>query len=124
MEGAPAGAAEFVICDHTIEFTFRDAKQHWGMEDFMNVTPTGVTNAANLSLFMVTVAAAVVGDQLPLNADTSMLDLKTTYRGRKYVETMIELLPEKPDPILFDVLISTITGLGRIHPRQSAGASP
>ena len=107
-----------------IEFTFRDAKQHWGMEDFMHVTPTGVTNAANLSLFMVTVAAAVVGDQPPLNADASMLDLKTTYRGRKYVETMIELLPEKPDPILFDSLISTITDLGRIHPRQSAGASP
>jgi len=36
-----------------IEFNFRDAKQYWGLEDFMNVTPTGVTNAANLSLFMV-----------------------------------------------------------------------
>ena len=35
-----------------IEFNFRDAKQHWGLEDFMNVTPTGVTNAANLALFM------------------------------------------------------------------------
>src|SRR5712691_4723702 len=32
-----------------IEFNFRDAKQYWGLEDFMNVTPTGVTNAANLS---------------------------------------------------------------------------
>src|SRR5256885_11354108 len=39
-----------------IEFNFRDAKQYWGLEDFMNVTPTGVTNAANLSLFMVNVA--------------------------------------------------------------------
>src|SRR6266699_918198 len=29
-----------------IEFNFRDAKQYWGLEDFMNVTPTGVTNAA------------------------------------------------------------------------------
>ena len=34
-----------------IEFNFRDAKQYWGLEDFMNVTPTGGTNAANLSLF-------------------------------------------------------------------------
>src|SRR6266478_5657239 len=24
-----------------IEFNFRDAKQYWGLEDFMNVTPTG-----------------------------------------------------------------------------------
>ena len=39
-----------------IEFNFRDAKQYWGLEDFMNVTPTAVTNAANLSLFMVNVS--------------------------------------------------------------------
>jgi len=35
-----------------IEFNFRDAKQFWGLEDFMNVTQTAVTNAANLALFM------------------------------------------------------------------------
>jgi len=39
-----------------IEFNFRDAKQFWGLEDFMNVTPTAVTNAANLALFMVDVS--------------------------------------------------------------------
>jgi hypothetical protein len=39
-----------------LEFNCRDAKQYWGLEDFMNGTPTGVTNAANLSLFMVNVA--------------------------------------------------------------------
>jgi putative transposase len=39
-----------------IEFTFREAKQYWGLEDFMNITPTGVTNAARRSLFMVNVA--------------------------------------------------------------------
>ena len=39
-----------------IEFNFRDAKQYWGLEDFMNVKETAVTNAANLSLFMVNVA--------------------------------------------------------------------
>ena len=38
-----------------IAFNFRDAKQYWGLEDFMHITPTGVTHAANLSLFMVNV---------------------------------------------------------------------
>jgi hypothetical protein len=33
-----------------MECNFRDAKQYWGLEDFMNVTPTGVTNAARLIL--------------------------------------------------------------------------
>lgn len=35
-----------------IKFNFRDAKQYWGLEVFMNVKQTAVTNAANLSLFM------------------------------------------------------------------------
>jgi hypothetical protein len=33
-----------------IEFNFLDTKQYWVLEDFMNVTPTGVTNAATLIL--------------------------------------------------------------------------
>ena len=37
-----------------IEFNFRDAKQYWGLEDFMNIKETQVNNAANFSLFMVT----------------------------------------------------------------------
>jgi hypothetical protein len=36
-----------------IEFTFRDAKQFWGLEDFMNIKQKAIKNAANLSLFMV-----------------------------------------------------------------------
>ncbi len=33
-----------------IEFTFRDAKQHFGLEDFMGVKETSVANAMSLSL--------------------------------------------------------------------------
>jgi hypothetical protein len=33
LELAPPGAAEFVICDHTIEFLFRDSKQFTGLLD-------------------------------------------------------------------------------------------
>ena len=30
-----------------IEFNFRDAKQYWGLEDFMSIKETQVNNAAN-----------------------------------------------------------------------------
>jgi hypothetical protein len=30
-----------------IECHFHNTKQDWGLEDFMHVTPTGVTEAAN-----------------------------------------------------------------------------
>ena len=36
-----------------IEFTFRDAKQYWGLEDFMVITEVAVTNAMNLAFFLV-----------------------------------------------------------------------
>jgi putative transposase len=73
-----------------IEFNFRDAKQYWGLEDFMNVTPTGVTNAANLSLFMVNVAYRLRADVHPRDPDYSVLDLKADCRGYKYVVTGCE----------------------------------
>lgn len=30
-----------------IEFNFRDAKQYWGLDDFINFKETGVTKATN-----------------------------------------------------------------------------
>ncbi len=101
-----------------IEFNFRDAKQYWGLEDFMNVTPTGVTNAANLSLFMVNVAYRLRADVHPRDPDYSVLDLKADCRGYKYVEETIKLLPEKPEPVLFAKILNQVAGLGRIHASQ------
>ena len=118
MELAPPGAAEFVICDYTIEVNFLDAKQYWDLEDFMNVTPTGVTNAANLSLFMVNVAYRLQADVRPRAPDYSILDLKADCRGYKYVEETIKMLPEKPEPVLLGQILHKVAGLGRIHVSQ------
>lgn len=98
-----------------IEFNFRDAKQYWGLEDFMNITPTGVTNAANLSLFMVNVAYRLRTDRHQSDSDYSVLDLKADCRGYKYVVETIKMLPDKPEPILFAKILTQVAGLGRIH---------
>jgi putative transposase len=103
-----------------IEFNFRDAKQYWGLEDFMNVTPTGVTNAANLSLFMVNVAYRLRTELHPHAPDYSVLDLKADCRGSKYVEETIKMLPEKPEPILLGQILNKVASLGRIHVSQPA----
>jgi hypothetical protein len=107
-----------------IEFNFRDAKQYWGLEDFMNVTPTGVTNAANLSLFMVNVAYRLRATIHPCAPDYSVLDLKADCRGYKYVEETIKLLPEKPEPILLAKILHRVSGLGRIHAAQPSFSFP
>jgi len=77
-----------------IEFTFRDAKQYWGMDDFMNVTATAVTNAANLSLLMVSLSAVLLEHVRQTDPQCSVLDLKASYRGAKYVRETIKWLPD------------------------------
>jgi putative transposase len=98
-----------------IEFNFRDAKQYWGLEDFMNVTQTAVTNAASLSLFMVNVAYRVQRTLCPPEAAFSVLDLKAYARGYKYVCETIKMLQEKPKPNLISQIFQSVTRLGSIH---------
>jgi len=101
-----------------IEFTFRDAKQHWGLEDFMTVTATGVSNAANLSLFMVSLSAVLLRDVRESDPQCSVLDLKASFRGSKYVAETLKLLPEKLDEGLIARIVRQVACLGRIHPPE------
>ena len=99
-----------------IEFNFRDAKQFWGLEDFMNVSATAVTNAANLSLFMVNFSERLLRDARQANPEFTILDLKAGFRGHRYVEEVLKYLPKKPDPILLATIFAKIFNLGAIHP--------
>jgi putative transposase len=101
-----------------IAFNFRDAKQYWGLEDFMNVTPTGVTNAMNLSWFMVNVVYRLQDDIRQRAPDYRILDLQADCRAYKYVEETIKMLPEKPEPVLLGQILNKVACLGRIHAAQ------
>jgi putative transposase len=103
-----------------IEFNFRDAKQYWGLEDFMNVAQTPVTNAANLSLFMVNLAQFLLDRHRRNDPAFSVLDLKAHYRGYRYVAETIKLLPQKPEPDLLAAIFLQVACLGRIHTAQPA----
>lgn len=99
-----------------IEFNFRDCKQYWGLEDFMNVKETAVTNAANLSFFMVNFSHALLQPFRVLDPNFSILDLKSHFRGRHYAAETIKMLPQKPDAILLADIFQQIARLGAIHP--------
>lgn len=101
-----------------IEFTFRDGKQYWGLEDFMNVKAQGVANAANLALLMVSVSAVLLREQRQREPASSVLDLKAAYRGQRYVAETIKLLPQAPGEELISRIVRRVTSLGRIHPRD------
>ena len=98
-----------------IEFNFRDAKQYWGLEDFMNVNKTPVNNAANLSMFMVNVSAKLLAPLRAEHAECSALDLKARYRGMKYLRETLKILPQKPDPIVIDQIAEHLGAIGAVH---------
>jgi putative transposase len=99
-----------------IEFNFRDAKQYWGLDDFMNVKEVAVTNAAYLSFFMVNFSTILLRRFRLTNPEFSILDLKSHYRGCRYVSETIKLLPQKPDGILLAEIFQQIARLGMVHP--------
>ncbi len=99
-----------------IEFNFRDAKQHWGLEDFMVIKKQSVLNAANLSLWMVNVSQAM---QVK-SGEASILDLKARYHGLRYAQELFKILPENTKPINIVQLFEKIPVLGRIHNEKKA----
>jgi len=98
-----------------LEFNFRDAKQYWGLEDFMNVNEQPVYNSANLAMFMVNVSHALIGAMRVQWPAFSVNDLKAWFRGQKYVVETLKLLPVMPDSVFIDQVVSQMAELGRVN---------
>lgn len=103
-----------------IEFNFRDAKQFWGLEDFMNIKETPITNAVCLSFFMVNLSHVLLQQLRQTDADAGVLDLKGFFRGRRYAIETLNLLPEPPSSFISDQIVRIVTALGSIHRRSDA----
>lgn len=101
-----------------IEFNFRDAKQYWGLEDFMNIKQEQVNNAANFSLFMVTFSQLLLQQLHDMNIG-SMLDLKTIFRARKYTRRIINSIGINAEKFLIDDQIFEAAEIGRIHAKAA-----
>ena len=99
-----------------IEFNFREAKQFWGLEDFMNIKSTQISNASNLAMFMVNISH-ILWQRLPIT-DGSTHDLKTLFRGQLYAQHLLKFLPEPLDSLLIDRFLQDICSLGAIHPHE------
>jgi putative transposase len=99
-----------------IEFNFRDAKQFWGLEDFMNVSEQAVTNAANLAFLMVNLSAVLLQPHRQHEPDFSVLDLKTHFRARRYLTETIKSFPDPPAADFIARLWQRFSALGGIRP--------
>ena len=124
LELAYAKIIDYYSLRFQIEFNFRDAKQFWGLEDFMNIKEVPVTNALNLSLFMVNLSHVLLREFRQTNPESGIIDLKAYYRAAKYFEETIKMLPDKPEPILLDQIFGHVASLGCIHPVKVLLSSP
>jgi hypothetical protein len=103
-----------------IEFNFRDAKDFWGLEDFMNLGQTVVTHPGNLSFFMVNLSHDLLAQFRQDNSGAGIVDLKAYCRGFQYVREMLKMLPQPPDPILLAQIFAKLTSLSRIRNASTA----
>jgi len=108
---------EYYSARFQIEFNFRDAKEFWGLEDFMNIKKERVKNAANLSMFMVNVSNLLL-DKFRIsnrNQSVGIRDLISHYRGLRYFNETLKLLRFFNDDIYVPTYLENVTSIGAIH---------
>ena len=115
---APEKILEYYGLRFQIEFTFRDAKQYFGLEDFMAVKETSVTNAIGLSFFMVNLATYLLSSLRAFYPEAGVTDLKSFYRAQHYVSEVLKCLPENPGALFGQALVQQICQRSLIHGRQ------
>jgi hypothetical protein len=108
---------DFYSLRFQIEFNFRDAKQYWGLEDFMNVSQQAVTNAVNLAFLMVNLSHVMLKPHRIADPLFSVLDLKAQFRARRYLSETIKMLPKTPEPDLISRIWQRLSRFGGIRTR-------
>jgi hypothetical protein len=80
----------------------------------MNIKETQVTNMANFSLFMVTFSQLLL-TQIKALESKSILDLKTTFRARKFTRRIINSLSLNAEAFLITDKVFQAAEIGKIH---------
>lgn len=100
-----------------IEFTFRDARQFFGLTNFQNTKKTQVQNVVDGSFLATTIGRLMIYELKKQDPDVewSMQDIKAVFRAEKYLNIIFN------DPIfdgrivLSEKTIQKIRNLGAIH---------
>ena len=102
-----------------IEFTFRDAKQYFGLEDFMGIQEVSIQNAVGLSFFMVNLSRYLLDALRASYPGAGVNDLKSFYRARHYLSEVLKCVPENAGGISYSDLIEQVCRHALIHPKQN-----
>jgi putative transposase len=111
---------DYYILRFQIEFTFRDAKQYFGLEDFMGVKETSVANAVGLSFFMVNLSTYLLDGLRTSYPDAGVNDLKSYCRARHYIAEIMKFISQNSDTITCSDLTEHVCRRVFIHPKQNS----
>jgi len=96
-----------------IEFNFRDAKQFFGLEDFMNIKKRRLHNFANLSLFMNNLSYLIYKKSHLTRY--SINDIKSLFMAERYAKEALKFYGQNGDDILISNAIEHIAQFSMIH---------
>jgi hypothetical protein len=108
---------EYYSLRFQIEFNFREAKQFFGLEDFMNIKKNRVNNFANLSFFMQNLSY-IYAKENDLNLK-SINDLKSHFRALKYIKMTLKFIGKTGDLNLNSELLDKISSFSMINGKSS-----
>jgi len=108
---------EYYSLRFQIEFSFRDAKQFFGLEDFMNIKKIRIHNFVNLALFMNNVTYLIYENSH--FTKYSVNDIKSLFLGKRYIVEVLKLKPEIPIDIFNWDVVNKVSYFSMIH-RDSA----
>jgi putative transposase len=97
-----------------IEFNFRDAKQYFGLEDFMVLSEQSVCNAVHFSFFCANISQVL----MKKTGEQSIIDLKLRYHGRYYATQILKIVSKLGSSIKKDELLDQIPIFGSIHRKK------
>ncbi|HHB94942.1 MAG TPA: IS701 family transposase [Campylobacterales bacterium] len=104
---------EYYSLRFQVEFSFRDAKQFFGLEDFMNIKKIRIHNFANLALFMNNVTYLYY--EMSNFTQYSISDIKSLFMGKKYALEVLKLSDNAPIDIFNLDIINRVSDFARIH---------
>jgi hypothetical protein len=92
-ELTPSSAAEFVICDHTIEFLFRDSKQFTGLSDCQARAEAVLDFHFNAAL--ATLNLAHTEQLLDQTGEVPQVFSMASWKQRQFNERLLDVFIEK-----------------------------
>jgi putative transposase len=98
-----------------IEFSFRDSKQFFGLEDFMNIKKERIHNFSNLALFMNNVSFFTSKEEGFENYSVS--NIKSLFNAQKYILETLNYVRDSHEVIFNSELVRDISSFAMIHPQ-------